>query len=254
VAIDVGGGPPGFALSLVQGYYVEPLVAVALARAGRAALPSAGVLAPGGAVVVMGRSGTGKSSMSVHALARGRGLLGDDQVVIGPDGSCWPYPRRLRLYPDVQDTAPEGWERLRPTTRRTLRLRRLIRRATRGFVAPSLAVPVSELGAPVPNEPVRAERLVVVERSREADTLTEQDRDAAWATRAAVAVLADQRARFARAADAVWLAALDEAAEREADVLGAWLGPLSISHLQIPHTWDAPRAVRALVDRLGLDS
>jgi hypothetical protein len=254
VAIDVGGGPPGFALSLVQGYYVEPLVAVALARAGRAALPSAGVLAPGGAVVVMGRSGTGKSSMSVHALARGRGLLGDDQVVIGPDGSCWPYPRRLRLYPDVQDTAPEGWERLRPTTRRTLRLRRLIRRATRGFVAPSLAVPVSELGAPVPDEPVRAERLVVVERSREADTLTEQDRDAAWATRAAVAVLADQRARFARAADAVWLAALDEAAEREADVLGAWLGTVSISQLQIPHTWDAPRAVRALVDRLGLDS
>src|SRR4051794_24445741 len=124
IAADVSGGPPAFALSLVQGYYVEPLVAVALARAGRAALPSAGVLSPDGAVVVLGRSGTGKSSMSVHALAHGRGILGDDQVVIGDDGGCWPYPRRLRLYPDVRQTAPEAWRRLRASTRRTLRLRR----------------------------------------------------------------------------------------------------------------------------------
>lgn len=97
VGISVTGGPPGFALSLVQGYYVEPLVAVALARAGFVALPSAGVLSGDGALVVMGRSGSGKSSVSVRALAGGRAILGDDQVVVAADGGCWPYPRRLRL-------------------------------------------------------------------------------------------------------------------------------------------------------------
>jgi hypothetical protein len=254
VSIAVSGGPPAFALSLVQGYYVEPLVAVALARAGRTALPSAGVLAPGGAVVLLGRSGTGKSSLSVQALARGRGILGDDQVVIGGEGDCWPYPRRLRLYPDVEETAPEAWQRLRSSTRRTLRLRRIVRRATRGFVAPSLAVPVAELRAPVPNQRLRAARLVIVERSSELEKLAEQDRDAGWAANAAAGVLADQRARFAHAAGAPWADALEEAAMREAEVLHTWLAPLAITQLQIPRTWDAPTAVGALVDRLRIDA
>ena len=253
VAVRVGGGPPGFALSLVQGYYVEPLVAVALARAGYAALPSAGVVAADGALIVMGRSGTGKSSMSVRALARGRSILGDDQVVIGADGGCWPYRRRLRLYPDVEDTAPEAWQRLRPSTRRTLRVRRMIRRASGGFVAPSLAVPVAELRAPVTDERVRAARLVIVERSSDIATLTEHDRDAAWAAVAAAEVLTDQRARFASAADPRWATALEQAAQQELDVVRAWLRPLPIAQVLVPAAWDAPRAVSALVERLGLD-
>jgi hypothetical protein len=253
VAISVSGGPPAFALSLVQGYHVEPLVAVGLARAGFVALPSAGVLSTDGALIVMGRSGSGKSSVSVRALAGGRGILGDDQVVIASDGGCWPYPRRLRLYPDVQHTAPEAWRRLRPSTRRTLRLRGVLRQASRGFVAPSLAVGVSELRAPVPNERVRAARLVVVERSSDVQVLTELERDAGWAAQAATGVLADQRTRFLEAADARWRAALRDAAEREAEVLRAWLEPLPIAQLQIPRAWDAPRAVAALADRLGTD-
>jgi len=253
VAISVSGGPPAFALSLVQGYYVEPLLAVALARAGYAALPSAGVVDGDGAVVVMGRSGTGKSSMSVRGLARGHAILGDDQVVIGADGGCWRYPRRLRLYPDVEHTAPDAWHRLRPSTRRILRLRRVIRRVTRGFVAPSLAVPVAELGAPVAaDERVGASRLVIVERSGEVETLTERERDADWAARAAAGVLADQRRRFSTMAGGRWAVALQEAAEHEAEVLRAWLRPLPIAQLQIPRGWEAPRAITALVERLGL--
>ncbi|MEA2134488.1 MAG: hypothetical protein QOC68_2397 [Solirubrobacteraceae bacterium] len=253
VAIGVSGGPPAFAFSLVQGYHVEPLVAMALARAGFVALPSAGILCADGALVVMGRSGSGKSSVSVRALAGGRGILGDDQVVIAADGGCWPYPRRLRLYPDVQDTAPEAWCRLRPSTRRTLRVRGAVRRASRGFVAPSLAVPISELRPPVPNERVRAARLVVVERSSEVQVLTERERDAGWAAQEAGRVLDEQRTRFSEVADPRWAAALQDTAERESEVLRAWLQPLPIVQLRIPGAWDAPRAVAALADRLGTD-
>jgi hypothetical protein len=253
IRIDVTGGPPSFALSLVQGYYVEPLVAVALARSGFVALPSAALVARDGARVIMGRSGTGKSSVSVRALAAGWDTLGDDQVVIGADGRCWRYPRRLRLYPDVRRTAPRAWLRLRPATRRALQGRRLLRAATRGYVAPSLAVAASELGRPGPAEPVPAARLVVVERSAEVTSLTERERDAGWAVRQARAVLGEQRVRLAAAADARWTAALEDAAEREAETVRAWLGRLPISQLLIPRTWDAPTAVGALADRVGLD-
>jgi hypothetical protein len=252
-AIAVGGGPPGFALSLVQGYYVEPLVAVALARARYVALPSAAILSREGALVIMGRSRSGKSSLSVRALAGGRSILGDDQVVIGADGGCWPYPRRLRVYPDLADTAPQAWTRLSPATRRALRTRAALRRATRGFVAPSLPVPVGELGAPAPPARVRAARLVVVQRSGELDRLAERERDGDWAAREAGAVLADQRSRFARTAAGGWSAALADAAQREDAVVRSWLSALPVTQLTVPDAWAAPRAIGALADRLGTD-
>jgi hypothetical protein len=253
VAIGIGGGPPSFALSLVQGYYVEPLVAVALAREGFVALPSAGVLGSGGALVIMGRSGSGKSSVSVRALAGGRRILGDDQVIVADDGGCWPYPRRLRLYPDIRATAPAAWRRLRPSTRRTLGVRRAVRWATRGFVAPSLAVPVSDLSSPAPVERVPASRLVVVERAADVQVLTEEERDAGWAAQEAAAVIAAQRTRFAAGAGERWQAALRQAAGQEAEILRAWLDPLPVAHLRIPRAWDAPTAVTALAERLGTD-
>jgi hypothetical protein len=251
--IAVAGGPPSFALSLVQGYYVEPLVAVALARAGFVALPSAAVVGSAGALVIMGRSGSGKSSVSVRALASGRSILGDDQVVIGGDGGCWPYPRRLRLYPDIKHTAPQAWPRLRRSTRLALRLRQALRWSTRGYVAPSLAVSAAELGAPVARGRVPAARVAVVERSAGVRSLTEEERDAGWAAQEAAKVLAEQRARLSAVADARWIAALDDAAEREAEVLRGWLEQLPIAHLRIPRGWDAPTAVRALAELLGTD-
>jgi hypothetical protein len=254
VRIAVSGGPPSFVLSLVQGYYVEPLVSIALARAGFVALPSAAVIGGDGALVVMGRSGSGKSTLSVRALARGRDILGDDQVVIAGDGGCWAYPRRLRLYPDVEDTAPEAWLRLPRSTRRALRLRRALRWSTRGYVAPSLAVPTSELRAAQPRERVAAARLVVLERSADVAGLAEDQRDAEWAAQEAGRVLADQRQRFAAAAsEARWAAALDETAAREEEILRAWLDPLAITLLRIPRAWDAPTAVAAVAERLGTD-
>jgi hypothetical protein len=255
VEIGLTGGPPSFALSLVQGYYVEPLIAVASARAGFVALPSVAVLEGAGAIVIIGGSGSGKSSVAVRALAGGRGILGDDQVLIAADGHCWSYPRRLRLYPDVRCTAPQAWRRLRPSTRRTLRLRRAIRWSTRGFVAPSLPVPVSELSAPVPppQEGVRATRLVVLEHSPDVDVLTEEERDAGWAAREAAEVIAAQRRRFAAAAGARWTAALHDAGQREAEVVRSWLEPLPIAQLRVPRAWDAPAAVLALAQHLGTD-
>jgi hypothetical protein len=247
--VAVGGGPASFALSLVQGYYVEPLVGVALARAGFTALPSAAVVAGDGALVIMGRSRSGKSSVSVRQLTAGRALLGDDQVVIGPDGGCWRYPRRLRVYPDIRWTAPAAWARLRPSTRRTLLARAALRRLTRGFVAPSLAVPNSELGPPAPHGRRAATGLLVVERSDD-DALVETRRDAAWAAGVAGELLAAQRERLSALADERWRAAIRDAEERERAVLAAWLERVPITGLAIPRRWDAPTAIGTLAERV----
>jgi hypothetical protein len=255
--IQIGGGPPSFALSLVQGYYVEPLVGVALARAGFVALPSAAVAGGGGALVIMGRSRSGKSSVSVRQLAAGCALLGDDQIVIGPDGGCWAYPRRLRVYPDICDTAPEAWPRLRPATRRTLLAREAVRRVTRGYVAPSLAVPATEIGPPAPRGRHPAVGLLVVTRG-ESGALTESRRDAAWAAAQARGLLAAQRERLSALAGPRWSAALSDAVACEGAVLSGWLETVDITELTIPRDWDARTSVGALAarvaDRLGVIS
>jgi len=251
--IELAGGPPAFALSLVQGFYVEPLVAVALARSGQIALPSAGIVAGAGAIVILGRSGTGKSSVSVRALASGRAILGDDQIVVDGTGRCWPFPRRLRLYPDVRETAPEGWSRLAPRTRAALVLRRRVRTWSRGYVAPSLPVPASELSPAAPPAPLAAARLVVVERAADVDDIVEVTRDADWAVQRASDVLAEQRARFAAAAGVRWRTVLDDVARGEAGSLRSWLAGPSITEVRLPRSWDAPRAVDALATRLGIE-
>jgi hypothetical protein len=252
VGVTIAGGPPSFALSLVQGYYVEPLVAVALAETGYVALPSAAILSGDGALVVMGHSGSGKSSVSVRALARGMRVLGDDQVVIGADGSCWPYPRRLRLYPDIQETAPEAWRRLDASTRRALRLRCHVRRGTGGFVAPSLPVAVTELATAVPRIRSTACRLVVVVPDPDVSLLTERERDASWATTQAAEVIAAQRSRFAHAAGQSWRRALAASVRRETAVVRAWLESVPVTELRVPRAWSAPTAVRELAERLGV--
>ena len=250
--IRLAGGPPAFALSLVQGFYVEPLVAVALARSGQVALPSAAIVDGAGATVILGRSGTGKSSVSVLALARGRAILGDDQIVVDAAGRCWPFPRRLRLYPDVRETAPAGWARLNARTRAALELRRRVRLWSRGYVAPSLPVPASELSASAPPAPVPATRLLVVERAADVDDIVERPRDADWALQRSGDVLAEQRARFAAAAGAHWHTALADVARQEVDILRAWLDVPSITEVRLPRSWDAPRAVAAIAARVGL--
>ena len=250
--IVLSGGPPSFALSLVQGYFVEPLVALALAREGYVALPSAGLALDQGVLLLMGPSGSGKSSVSMRALALGRPLLGDDQVLVDSEGGCRPYPRRLRIYPDIRDTAPAAWLRLPGSTRRILTVRRAVRRLTRGFVAPSLAVPTTEIGPQAPPGPLPLKRLLVIERAAGVEDLGVRPRDSAWAVHRARTILADQRCRLVAIADESWRSALTAVGEREAEIFESAIAAASIEDVRVPAGWDAARAVDALARQAGL--
>ena len=250
-SIVLSGGPPSFALSLVQGYFVEALVAVALADRALVALPSAGFATDGGVTVLLGRSGAGKTTLTARALAGGRTVLSDDQVVLDATGRVWRYPRRLRFYPDIRQTAPDAWTRLPARTRSTLVLRGRVRRLTRGYVAPSLAVPVSEIGASVAPGPLPLRRIVVVARAPgEAPTVATQPSD--WVVEHAGLVLADQRDRLSRALSGAWSERLDAALEAERQTVAAALTGVPATQVLLPRTWQASQAVDVLDAHLGI--
>ena len=201
--ISLHGRPRAFARSLVQGLLVEPLLSVAAGRAGSLLLPAAAFGDERGVVVVLGRSRSGKTSLSMHALALGTQVLGDDQVAIGADGLCRPFSRRLRVYSDLRKTVPLAWRRLPRGAAAGLTGLGLLRRASRGRVAPPLLVPRSIFKgrAPVAG-PIR--RVVIMERPGSAGDLRVEPASTAEAVATAVELLREQRTWLARAGGDEW--------------------------------------------------
>jgi hypothetical protein len=250
--ILVAGRPRRFALSLVQGFVVEPLVSVAAARAGFVLLPAAALVEDGAAVVILGRSRSGKTSVVARAVAAGHGALGDDQVVVDGAGRVRPWPRRFRVYPDLRLTAPQAVAALPARRRAALWGLRWLEWASRGAVAPSLPVAWSQIGGePVPG-PLPALRVVVVERGGAVSNLTVGPLAAIEAVETAQAILDQQRARLRRVADASWGEAMGTAAALEGGILRSALGMLPVERWTVPERWSAAEAVRALAGGLGV--
>ncbi len=244
-SITLRGGPPSFALSLVQGYFVEPLTGLAVSRSGGVLLPAAAIERDGGALLLIGRSRSGKSSLAARAIAADRGVLGDDQVVIGRGGECRPFPRRLRLYPDLEATAPAAHRGLPPAARVALVARRGARALSRGYVAPPVLIASSALGARRPQRPLPIQRVAVLERSRQERELVAQPLAADQVLEVARAVLEDQRLHL-RAAGPAWEAALTAASHEDLTRVAAALRDAPLVRLAVPAAWEAPQAIAAL--------
>jgi hypothetical protein len=250
LSIALEGRPRSFGLSLVQGYFVEPLLSVAAARTGAVLLPAAGIIGDEGATVLMGRSRSGKSSVTVRALADGKPTLGDDQILLDGSGRCSAFPRRLRFYSDLPQTAPAAYARLRAATRFALRARRLVRALTRGYVAPPVRVSAAELGT-YAREPFPAARILLVERAAAVERLTSTAADAASAVAFALMLIDEQRARLNDATGAAWALALNDAHESEARTLRAAFEGRIIRHIALPKSWDAVRTIDLLAGLVG---
>lgn len=250
--IGVRGLPASFALSLVQGYFVEPLLSLAAASAGYVLLPAAAIADGDDAVVLMGRSRSGKSTVSARALAAGVPILGDDQVILDGAGNCAPFPRRLRFYSDLRETAPDAFRRLPTYPRTGLHIRRLVKRVTRGFISPPVRVPISVLGPPARAGWRRISGVIVIERDAALDELGRGSVDAEHVAKAAEELLDGQRERFAQVAGPEWIAPLGVASERERSTVRAAFGSVSVERLALPGSWPAPRAIDALAQALGI--
>ena len=251
--VSTGGWPASFARSLVQGYVVEPLLSIAAVRSGHVLLPGAAIVADDGLLVVIGRSRAGKSTIAARALASGQRVLGDDQVLVDAAGRWRPFPRRLRFYPDLAVAAPTAFARLRPGTRRVLRLRGVVATATGGFVRPSLAVDPGELGGTWEPEPVLATRIALVERRADAVTIAVEPATTERAVEWARQVLVEQRERLASIGGATWLPSLQATALAEADLLLAAMAGTPVNAVVVPAGWSAAEGIARTAAALGLE-
>ncbi|PYR87710.1 MAG: hypothetical protein DMF84_30935 [Acidobacteria bacterium] len=248
-SINISGHPTSFGLSLLQGFFVEPLLALAAMRARYVLLPAAAVELDGKALLVIGRSRSGKSSVCARALAAGRRVLGDDHVIVDERATIFPFPRRLRLYSDLPVTAPGAYRSLARTQRRALLARKLARRVTRGYVAPPLRVQPTDLGGP-PAEPLELERILVIEPGDATDVAySELDLDSLVPL--ALQVLQEQRTALA-ATNEDWRQASKAASADEARLLRAAFVETRAQRIAIPRGFDAARAVDTISAWIGI--
>ena len=143
------GWPRNFGLSLVQGYFVEPLLSLVAPAAGYVLLPAAGFSIRGRTFVLMGRSRVGKSSVAARVLAAGHVFLGDDQVLLDASRAGVPLP------PSPAGSTPISPNRTGriPVTcvlpsEPPLFLRKVVRSGTRGR-RPARPGAVERVGSPV---------------------------------------------------------------------------------------------------------
>ena len=251
--IALRGWPRWFGLSLVQGYLIEPALSLLAVESGGVLLPAAAIVQDGAALLLIGRSGTGKSSVSMRALAAGLPLLGDDQVFVSGDGTCTRFPRRLRIYDDAARTAPGAISRLPVRDRVGLLVRRVVRVATRGYVAPSLAIPLRALGGVDAPTSVPLGRVALLSRGRGGSAaLSAHPADVAEALGRSADALLDQRRRLDRMLGERWAEEINAVASRERTLLERAFASIPISAINVPTEAGAARAIDALARELGL--
>lgn len=247
VAVDVHG-PLG--LTLVQGYVVEPLVSLAAVQAGSVLLPSAAIARDGKALLLIGHSRSGKSSLAARALAAGLRILGDDQVLINASHDCHSFPRRLRVYPDLAWTAPAAFAALRPSARGALGALSRLKSLTRGFVAPPLRISASTLGPGISPMCLPIGEIVVIRRAP-VDVLRFEPLDQDELSADAEDVLHSQRSQIfslaaLRAASATVLA-------RERAIIAGALATVPARRVLVPASWPADQAIGRLAHELRLE-
>lgn len=253
-AIRITGRPRSVALSLVQGYVVEPLVSLIAPSVGHVLVPAAAIATPRGLVLILGPSGAGKSTLSARALARGIQVLGDDQVFVDAAGLCHPLPRRIRVYPDLRLTAPEAFLRLSRASRARLGMHAFLGRATRGRLRPSLAVDRSALGAT--SDPVAAPiaRVILVDARAPAVALRIERASAGDAIAEVEHLLRAQRSRLGRVAPPEWHLVAEAVARQELGIVADAVRGIEITRVRIPRAWPATRAIDGLARAIDAEA
>lgn len=254
-SIEMRGRPRFFVASLVQGFFVEPLLSLAAARDGHVLLPSAAIREDDGALLLIGASRSGKSSLAARAIAVERPVLGDDQVFLDEHGICRAFPRRMRFYSDLPLVAPGAYARLPGRGRFELKWRQAMRRATRGYVSPSLAVSPEDLGTRRPAQALPLRRLVVMERSDLTEKLEFRSIDRDSVVERARLLLTSQRERLSAIArtDAEWRGRLAAVSRAEVDLIRRGIADVPGERLVIPGHWDASHAVAQVARALGIE-
>jgi hypothetical protein len=251
VVIDLSGEPRPFGLSLLQGYVIEPLLGLLAPAAGHVLLPAAAIGSANGAILLIGRSRSGKSSLSARAAAAGLAVLGDDHVLVAGSGECRAFPRRLRVYSDLSETAPKAYDLLPRSKRAKLRALGALRSSTRDLVAPPLRVGLETLGSSLVQPVLPLGTIVVIERG-EVSRLVREALDPSALVGLASEILREQRRSLELLSRGDWHARLERARRADEELLlAAFAQATAAVRLVVPRSWLPGQAVSALGAAVG---
>ncbi len=126
-------GAGQMAVSFLQTFYVEPLLRLKVLQKGYALVHACAVMRGRKVIIFAGGSGVGKTTIALRQIARGKGVLGDNYVVISPSGEASTVHRRMRLYSDLSRSNPAVYRSLPGRHRLRLRAHGVIKTFSRGF-------------------------------------------------------------------------------------------------------------------------
>jgi hypothetical protein len=123
----------------------------------------------GGATVLAGVTGSGKTSLLLGALERGAAFIGDEYLGLGETGRATPIVRAIALRQETLALAPTIAGRLSQARRRALRVSSLARRLTARRLEPLVHLPPAEAGVRLASaQAVPIRRLVWIEPASDA--------------------------------------------------------------------------------------
>jgi hypothetical protein len=126
-----GGGQ--MVISFLQTFYVEPLLRLKFAARDHVLVHAACIVEDGRSVLFPAGSAVGKSTLTLQHAAAGKAVQGDNYVILTSDGRTLPFPRRMRIYSDLQFTAPEIFRQMPRAEQRRLKLAGIIKRLSAGY-------------------------------------------------------------------------------------------------------------------------
>jgi hypothetical protein len=121
------------AISFLQTFYLEPLLRLKILQKGYALVHGCAVMRGERVILLPGGTGVGKTTLALMQAAKGKGVLGDNYVVLSPRGEAFAVPRRMRVYSDLARTNPEIYRCLPRRHRMRLTVAGLVKRLSMGF-------------------------------------------------------------------------------------------------------------------------
>jgi hypothetical protein len=253
VSIALLSVPASFGLSLVQGYFVEPILEMAFTRRGQLLAPAAGYVIGDSACLLVGASRSGKSSLMVRALGEGIRILGDDQVIISSRATVLSFPRRLRVYADIRNTAFHAYRAFPVRLKIALRGLEALSRSTAGWVTPPVRIQASALGPQPATLELPLRRLYVIDRDEQAVGPRRSAVEAGRLVDEILTLLDRQRERLIPLlVDRPWADLLQRVRSEESVILKQALAEVSAERLVVPSHWKARRAIDHLQHEIGL--
>jgi hypothetical protein len=159
----------------------------------------------------------------------------------------------MRLYSDLRERAPDAYRRLPRRVVTQLSVRRLVRKITRGVIAPSLTVDISIFGQRTRPDPAPIRRVVVLERVPGSSELRVEPATVAQAVQVALELLREQREHLVRDGGDTWRRALPDVERKEERLLEAAFAGASVERLTMPSplTGDAMARIGHAVGLIG---